>query len=206
MAVTTQQDFDTRPVGSDGAQQATQKAADLLAAGPFHRTQHGGDEPAITVKHDNGLKTVLVVMRVEQAQLLATVHGVKRVVNVERYAPGNLFEGFAIQIDHRAAHAQQRAGVRQVFQQRDRRLRTQIALRWSQIMRHLEDWTDAKGIGVVAVLMASRDHQQAETNDVGEPVRDQFGYARINDAGGQTLSNAKTLLDLAQDQNTGIRK
>lgn len=25
-------------------------------------------------------------------------------------------------------------------------------------MRHLEDWIDAKGIGVVAVLMASRDH------------------------------------------------
>ena len=73
-------------------------------------------------------------------------------------------------------------------------------------MRHLEDWIDAKGIGVVAVLMASRDHQQAETNDVGEPVRDQFGYARINDAGGQTLGNAKTLLNLAQDQNTGIRR
>ena len=137
---------------------------------------------------------------------LAAVHGVKRVINVERYAPGNLIEGFAIQIDHRAAHAQQRAGVRQVFQPRDRRLRTQIALRWSQIMRHLEDWIDAKGIGVVAVLMASRDHQQAETNDVGEPVRDQFGYARINDAGGQTLGNAKTLLNLAQDQNTGIRR
>ena len=35
VAVTTQQDIDARSVGADGAQQVTQKAVDLLAAGRF---------------------------------------------------------------------------------------------------------------------------------------------------------------------------
>lgn len=71
-------------------------------------------------------------------------------------------------------------------------------------MRHLVVWINAKGIGVIVVLMAGRDHQRAEANDVGEPVRDKFRYARTNDAGGQTLGDSTTLLDLAQHQNAGI--
>ena len=71
-------------------------------------------------------------MRIEQPQLLAAMHRVERVVDVERDPFGNLLEGFAIKIDHGAAHAQQRASIGQVFQPRDRRLRTQFAIRWRQ--------------------------------------------------------------------------
>ena len=39
VTVTAQQDFDTRPVGTDCAHQAAHKPADFLAAGPFGRTQ-----------------------------------------------------------------------------------------------------------------------------------------------------------------------
>ena len=67
-------------------------------------------------------------MRIEQPQLLAAMNRIERVVDVERDPFGDLPEGLAIKIDHGAAHAQQSAGIGQVFQTRDGRLRTQLAI------------------------------------------------------------------------------
>ena len=39
-------------------------------------------------------------------------------------------------------------------------------------MRHLEYRIGAKTVGVVAVLVAGGDHQEAEPDDVGESMRD----------------------------------
>ncbi len=50
-------------------------------------------------------------MGIEQPQLLAAMNRVERIVDVERDPFGNLAEGFAIEIDHGAAHAQQGASV-----------------------------------------------------------------------------------------------
>src|SRR5271166_5098674 len=108
-----------RPVGADGAQQATQESLDLLAAGPFGGAKHGSDEATLAVEHDDWLKSVFVAMRVEQPQLLAAMHRVERVVDIECDALGNLSKGLAIKIDHGAPHAQQRASVGQIFQSRD---------------------------------------------------------------------------------------
>ena len=55
-------------------------------------------------------------MGIEQSQLLAAMHGVECVINVEDDALGYGAEGLAIQIDHRSAHAQQRARIRQVLE------------------------------------------------------------------------------------------
>jgi hypothetical protein len=77
-------------------------------------------------------------MRIEEPKLLAAMDRVERVIDIERDAFGNLPERPAIEVDHGAAHAQQRAGVGQVFQARDRRLRTQFAIRRGEIERHLE--------------------------------------------------------------------
>ena len=206
MTVGAQQDFGLRPVGADRAQQAAQEGLDLLAAGPFGGTKHGGDEAAVAVEHDDRLKAVFVVMRIEQPQLLAAMHRVERVVDVEHDPFGNLREGLAIKIDHGAAHAQQGASIGQVLQPRDRRLRTQLAIRWRQIERHLEHRIAAKAVGVVAVLIARRDHQQSKANDVGEAVRDLIGRARVLDAGGHAIGDAKPLLDLAQNQNAAVRR
>src|ERR1035437_5821968 len=137
MTVAAQQYLGFRPVGADGAQQAAQEAAYFLATGPFGGTQNGGDEAALAVEHDDRLEAVFIVMRVEQPQLLAPMNRVEGVVDIERDALGNLAERLAIQIDHGAAHAQQGASIGQVFQSRDRRLRTQLAIRWRQIERHL---------------------------------------------------------------------
>ncbi len=206
MTVAAQHDLGFRPMGADGAQQAAQEGFDLFAAGPFGGTKHGGDEAAPAVEHDDRLKAIFVVMRIEQSQLLAAMHRVERVVNIERDPFGNLPEGLAIKIDHGAAHAQQRAGVGQVFQSRDRRLRAQFAIRWREIERHLEHGIAAKTGGVVAVFIARRDHQQPKANDVGERMRDQIGRSRVFDARRDAIGDAKALLHLAQNHNPAVRR
>ena len=129
MAVATQQDFGLGPMAANGAQQAAQQGPDLLAAGPSRIRQNGGDEAAGAVEDDDRLKAVFVIVRIEQPQLLAAVDSIEHIlVDVEGGALADLREQFAIKVDHGAAHAQQRAGVRQIFQTRDRRLRTQIAV------------------------------------------------------------------------------
>ena len=163
MAVAAQQDFRLGPVGADRPQQAAQEGADLLAARPFGGAKHGGDEAAFAVEYDDRLKTIFVVMRIEEPQLLAAMNRIERVVDVERDPLRDLPEGLAIKIDHGAAHAQQGASIGQVLQTRDRRLRTQFAIGWRQVERHLEHGIAAKMDGVVAVFVARRDHQQDES-------------------------------------------
>ena len=97
------------------APQPAQEGLDLGAARPFGGTKHGGDEAALAVEHHDGLKAVFVIVGVEQPQLLAAVHRVERIVDIERDPFGNLGERLAIEIDHRTAHSQQRANVRQFF-------------------------------------------------------------------------------------------
>jgi hypothetical protein len=77
--------------------------------------KQGGDEAALAVEHDDGLKYALVVVGVEQAQLLAAADRVER-VRCRCDPLGNASERVSIKIDHRAVHSQQRANVRQVLQ------------------------------------------------------------------------------------------
>ena len=78
-------------------------------------------------------------------------------------------------------------------------------VRGSEVMRHLEYRIDAKIVGDVAVLVAGSDHQEAEPDDVGESVRDLVRCARILDAASETISDAQSLLDLAQHQDAAVR-
>jgi hypothetical protein len=142
-------------------------------------------------------------MGVEEPQLLAAMDRVERVVDVERDPFGNRGKGLAIESDHRAAHAQQDASVRPILQTRDRRLRAQFAIRRRQIERHLEHRIAPQAIGVVAVLIAPRDHQQPKADDVGKAVGDR---APVDHAGGEPIGEAKALVDLAQRQNAAIRR
>ena len=125
---------------------------------------------------------------------------------LEHNALGHCGEAFAIQIDHRTPHAQQRPGIGQVLQTGDGRLRTQRAgPRGCQIERHLEHRIDAQAGCIIAILIACSDHHQPEPDDVGKAMRDVLGRARILDTGRQTIGHAKALLDLAQQQNPAIR-
>src|SRR5208282_2557118 len=96
MAVGPRQDLSLGPVGGDRAHETAQEGLDFLAAGPCGGPKDGGDEAALAVEHDDRLKAILVIMRVEQPQLLAAMHRIERVVDVERDSSGNFLEGLAI--------------------------------------------------------------------------------------------------------------
>ena len=68
----------------------------------------------------------------------------------------------------------------------------------------LEERIVPQAVGIVAVLVAGGDHQQAETQDLGEAVLDAFWRARIVDAGGETPRHAEARLDLTQRQQAAI--
>jgi hypothetical protein len=62
----------------------------------------------------------------------------------------------------------------------------------------------AQAVGIVAVLVAGCDHQQAEAQHLGEAVPNAFGRSRIVDASGKTLGHTEARLNLAQRQEAAI--
>ena len=145
-------------------------------------------------------------MGIEQAQLLAAVHGVEGVVDVEHDPLRHLPEGGAVEVDHRPPHRHQLAHAGQVLQPADRRLRRQIPTRRQRILGHLEDRIGTQPVGVVAVLVAGGDHLHAEADHVGQAVDDLIGAARIVDAARQTLGDTQPPLHLGQSQNATVRR
>jgi hypothetical protein len=119
VAIGTDQDLDPGPVAADLAHQPAQKGAGLGTTGPARWAQHGGHRPALTVKDDDGLEAVLVVVGVEEPQLLPTVDGVEGVIHVQGYTARHLPEAAAVQPDHGAGHPQQDPRSRQVLKARD---------------------------------------------------------------------------------------
>jgi hypothetical protein len=204
MAVGTNEDLDRGPMAADRPHQATEKGADLDALRPLRRAQDGGDEAPLAIEDDDRLEAVFVVMGVEQPQLLAAVHRIEGVVDIQRDPPRHLAKRCAVEIDQGTAEAQQRPRIRQVLQPRDGRLRTEVPTRRQSFERQLEQRIGAQGIRVVTVFVASRDHQQPEADDIGQCVHGAVGITRILDAGGQTVGHRKSALDLAQDQQTAV--
>ena len=143
-------------------------------------------------------------MGIEQAHLLLAVHGVERVVHVQHDPARHLAEGRAVEIDHGLAHAQQRAFVGQVLQARDGRLRAQCRLVLKPFHGELEHRVGAQPVGVVAVLVAGRDHEQAKADDLVEPVYDALRVARVRDAGCQASRDIEALLHFTQHQQPTV--
>lgn len=83
MGIAAQHDRGARPVRADGIDQAAQPFNDLASAGSAGRTQHGGHHAAVTIEHHDGLEPVFIVVSVEQTELLLTVGGIERVIDVE---------------------------------------------------------------------------------------------------------------------------
>lgn len=143
-------------------------------------------------------------MSIEQPQLLAAMDRIEGVVDVEGDPPRHLAERRAVEIDQRPGQADERSLLGQILQPRDGRLRAQVPLRRQAFERDLEQRIGAQGVGVVAVLIAGRDHQQPEADDVGERVYGAGGITRIVDTGGKTLGHLEPLFDLAQDQQAAV--
>src|SRR5215203_7166348 len=89
-AVGAQQDLRRRPVCADGSEQPSQEGADVRAFGSLGGPQNGRDDAALSVEDNDGLEPVFVIVGIEQPQLLATVHGVEGVVDVEHDPLGHL--------------------------------------------------------------------------------------------------------------------
>jgi hypothetical protein len=122
VAVGAQQDVHPRPVAGDRADQTPEKGADLDTLRPLRRARDGGDEAAVGVEDDDRLEAVFVVVGVEQAQLLAAVHRIEGVVDIEDDALRHVAERAAVDVDQGPAQAQQCPRMRQVLQPRDGRL------------------------------------------------------------------------------------
>jgi len=122
------------------------------AGRPTRRAQHGCDHAACVIEHHDRLEAILIVTRIKQTQLLAAMHGVEGVVDVERDAVRHPAEAVAIVIDHGPPHAQQGAGIGQIFQAGDGRLRAQIGIIGQAAHCQLEHRIAAQAVGVVAVL------------------------------------------------------
>jgi len=122
MAVGANEDLDLGPMAADRPHQATQKGTDLDALRPLRRAQQGGDEATLAIEDDDRLEAVLVVVGVEQPQLLAAVHRVEGVVDIEDDALRHVAERAAPDVHQGPAQAQQCPCIRQVLEPRDGRL------------------------------------------------------------------------------------
>ena len=206
MAVGAQHDLHVRPVGPQSCQKTPQPFDDLASGRPAGGPQHGGNHAPLAVEDDDRLKAVFVVMRVEQTQLLAAMHGIERVVDVEHDARRHTAKTRAILVDHGTAHVQQRTPIGQVLEARNRRLRAQIRIVGQPAHRQLEHRIAAQRVGVVAILVASGNHQQAAADDLVQAMRNPAPCTRIDDATGKPPGNAKVLLHFAQCKQTAIRR
>ena len=204
VAVGAQQDLDPRPVGAQRRDQAVQPEDDLASTRPTGGAQQGGDHAALAVEHHDGLEAVFIVVGVEQAKLLAAVHGVERVVDVEHDPARHLAEALAVVLHHGLPHAQQGVPVRQVLRPRHGRLRAQGGIFGQPLHRQLEQRVGAQAVGVVAVLVAGSDHQHAKADDLVETVPDAHRRPRVVDAGGKTPRDPQPPLDLPQHQQAAV--
>ncbi len=132
------------------------------------------------------------------------MHRIEGVVEVEHDPSRHLAEARAVEPDHRASHAQEGAEVGQVLELRDGRLRAERCGVRQAVEGELEGGVVAQRCRVVAVLVAGRDHQQAEADDVGQAVSDLLRRPRVVEAGGQPVGDAEAALDLAQRQHAAI--
>ena len=104
VAVAADHDLDLRPTGADRLDQMPEDAGDLgtvggLAGPEDHR--HGlAGRGLVDVDRQ---KAAAVVVGVEQRQLLAPVHPVERVVDIEQDASRHLLEAVAEEVDHRSS-------------------------------------------------------------------------------------------------------
>src|SRR5512133_363414 len=116
MTVGAQQDFDLGPMGSDGANEAAHKAANLHSAWPLAWPQQNADKAALAIEHNDRLEAVIVMVGIEQAKLLTAVYPVERIVDIEHNTLRHRPERATVLVNQGPAEAQQRPPIGQIFQ------------------------------------------------------------------------------------------
>ncbi|CUH40421.1 hypothetical protein JSE7799_03153 [Jannaschia seosinensis] len=133
------------------------------------------------------------------------MHRVKGIIDIEHDPAWGARKRVAVEPDHLAAHADQGAGVGQVFHARDRWLRTQGRPCFrATLQRDPEAGIVPKGCRVVAVFISRRDHHDPEPDDVAQTMLNFRRVTRIVQAICEPLRQTRPALDLAQQGQAGV--
>ena len=148
-----------------------------------------------------------VVMGVEQRQLLAAVHRVAGVVDVQRDRRWRGRERAAEDVDQGGRHARHLDAGRRVLQPAHGGLRTQVtaALR-RPAHRQLEEGIAAQRVAVVGIFISARDREHAEAQHRRKRVHHPFRIAPVLDAARQRLGQAEPAFGLAQQDQPAVRR
>jgi hypothetical protein len=207
VAVAAQGYAGPRPVAADLPQQTPQMPPDFLAggrlAGPQQHRNRAGGRGVVDV---DGQEAALVVVGVEQRQLLAPVHHVHGVVDVERHGRRRLGVAGAVQVDHGPHQPDHLAQGGRVLPARDGRLRAQVPPAVGEAAAgQLEAGIPAQVVEVVGVLVAAGDRQDARPQDVRHRVDDPRRVARVRDQRRETVAEAELALRGGEQHHPAVR-
>ena len=185
-----------------------QNACHLLAGRPLAGMVQGQDRLAGGALEDqHRLEAMSARVGVEQRELLLSVHHIVGIIDIENDAVRGLLVAPAEEIDQAASDAVEGCAVRNVLQSRERWLAHQIhaGLRVAAT-GDLHRRIGAQRVGVIAVLVSSRDQDHADKRHVGVGVGDAQGIADIRQRQRDHLRNAELQRDLAQHDDATVRR
>ena len=148
-----------------------------------------------------------VVMGVEQRQLLAAVHRVAGVVDVQRDRRWRGRERAAEDVDQGGRHARHLDARGRVLQTAHGGLRTQVAAALRRPADgQLEQRIVAQGVAVVGVFITAGDREHSEPQHRRQRVDHPFRVAPLPDAARQRLGQPEPALGRAQQDQAAVRR
>ena len=208
VAVSPEGEPGARPVPADAAHQVLEEGADLGARRRLARAQENRHRlAALHVVDVDRQEAASVVVGVEQRELLAAVHRVAGVVDVERDGRGRGGEGAAEEIDQRRGHPCHLKPRGRVFQPAHGRLRAQGAAALRRLAHgQLEQGIGAQGVAVVGILVSTRDREHTEAQHRRERVDHQRWVAPLPDAARKRLGQPEPAFRLVQQDQPAVRR
>ena len=145
-------------------------------------------------------------MRVEERELLATVHHITGVVVIEGDALRRAGLACDPLVDEGVGEPDRIAQSRCILQARQRRLRREIRASVRQPPAgKLERGIRPQLVEVIAVLIAVSNREQARPDHVRQTMLDACGIAAVWHQSSKPIGDAETTLDLAQKHHAAIR-
>ena len=186
-----------RPVPADAPHQVLQQGADLGARGRLAGAQENRHRLAALHMVDmHRQEAPRVVMGVEQRQLLAAVHRVAGVVDVQRDRRWRgIGKAAAEDVDQGGRHARHLDARGRVLQTAHGGLGTQVAAALRRPADgQLEQRIVAQGVAVVGVFITAGDREHAEAQHRRQRVDHPFRVAPLPDAARQRLGQPEPAL------------
>ena len=165
----------------------------LLAGGCLAGAQdHHYRLAALDMVDVDGQEAALLVVAIPEAELLAPVHDVERVVDVERDLGGRRRKRRAELVDQCRCQPNGLPAARHVLQPAHGRLRAKVAAALGTAAdSQLQERVEPQPVEIVAVLVAAADRQHARLDQLVEPMLDPGWIATIGKAAGEPRADAK---------------